>query len=419
MKLPLTEGITDRCNPWVRPFMKKLFSFPWRVISLLLVGVALTFLLHFILNYRELHQVVSPPRDTPTQPSSPSTAPVKQPTSIHLALGNPSNADKNHFDNFLMEKKQFVLSYNSATRTPNWVSWQLNATWLGNFPRPKPDPFHPDTFPSDKFNKVTGKEYKGSAYQRGHMVPVADRKKNKEDAYSTFVMTNIFPQAPSVNTGYWSRLEDYSRSLVNQGNELYIISGIYGQKELIANGKIAVPSQMYKIIVVIPPGSGIDEINGSTRVIAVELPNANESNDADWKTFTTSVDEIEKHTRYDFLSSVSKPIQDVIESKVDTELSLQKQSEASKPSLTNPQNSVTTLPTPPSPIANLTPAPIPSSSITLPSGVTVNHKNPNYVMCREIEAAKGIKSDAIWLRQKGWLNPNATSDCVNLPLSSH
>jgi endonuclease G len=57
------------------------------------------------------------------------------------------------------------------------------------------------------------------------MVPFADRNKNKEDAYSTFVMTNIFPQAPSLNKGHWSRLENYSRDLVKKDNELYIISG--------------------------------------------------------------------------------------------------------------------------------------------------------------------------------------------------
>jgi endonuclease G len=407
--------------------MKKLFPSPWRIIFLLLVGLlvgtALSFFLHFIFNRPDSPKPIpqtgetsvpsspsplppnpSPPSPLPPNPSPPSPLPSNPSTSVHLALGNPSNADKNQFNNFLMEKEQFVLSYNSAKGTPNWVSWQLNGKWLGDFPRPKPDPFHPDIFPSNKFNKLTGKEYKGSVYHRGHMVPFADRNNNKEDAHSTFVMTNIFPQAPSVNKGYWSRLETYSRNLVKQGNELYIISGVYGQKELIANGKVAVPSWLYKIIVVIPPGSDINQINDSTRVIAVEIPNKNESNDADWRSFTTTVDQIEKHTEYEFLSSVSKPIQDVIESKVDTEIIL-------APPTPTPTPTATPTPTP-----TLTPTatPIPSGAILLPSGVTVNHKNPNYVMCQEIEQVNGRKSDAEWLKDKGWLNPAATATCAKL-----
>ncbi|NJL51972.1 MAG: hypothetical protein HC930_06650 [Hydrococcus sp. SU_1_0] len=35
-------------------------------------------------------------------------------------------------DNYLLEKPQYSLSYNSNLRTPNWVGYQLDKTWLGN-----------------------------------------------------------------------------------------------------------------------------------------------------------------------------------------------------------------------------------------------------------------------------------------------
>ncbi|MGB3655927.1 MAG: hypothetical protein WBA41_32590, partial [Rivularia sp. (in: cyanobacteria)] len=54
-----------------------------------------------------------------------------------LKLGNPTSADAKYQTgdkhNFLIEKPQFSVSYNSYTNTPNWVSWQLNKTWLGDF----------------------------------------------------------------------------------------------------------------------------------------------------------------------------------------------------------------------------------------------------------------------------------------------
>jgi DNA/RNA endonuclease G (NUC1) len=42
----------------------------------------------------------------------------------NLLLGNPSNAAPcvASIDNYLMVKPQFVMSYNSKTKTANWVS---------------------------------------------------------------------------------------------------------------------------------------------------------------------------------------------------------------------------------------------------------------------------------------------------------
>ena len=50
------------------------------------------------------------------------------PISIHLTLGNPSNAtgSVNNPTNFLMLKSQYALSYNRDRGEPNWVSWHLS-----------------------------------------------------------------------------------------------------------------------------------------------------------------------------------------------------------------------------------------------------------------------------------------------------
>jgi endonuclease G len=62
----------------------------------------------------------------------------------NLLLDNPSNAASSiaSTDNYLMVKPQFVLSYNSKTKTANWVSWQLNKSWIGTADRQ--DNFRPD-----------------------------------------------------------------------------------------------------------------------------------------------------------------------------------------------------------------------------------------------------------------------------------
>jgi endonuclease G, mitochondrial len=248
-------------------------------------------------------------------------APTKS-NSIHLRLGNPSNATKSDSNNYLLVKKQYALSYNRDKGIPNWVSWELNKSWLGDVPRSnnfKPD----DTIPKE-WKRVLPNDYIRSGYDKGHMTPSADRSNNAEDNAATFLMTNIIPQAPDNNQGYWADLENYTRILANEGKQIYIISGGYGQQGTIGKGKVAIPERVFKVIVVSEAGKDLDGINESTRVIAVDTPNYNGKKESSWSQYLTTVDELEKKTGYDFLNYVDESIQKVIESKVDRGVKLNK-----------------------------------------------------------------------------------------------
>lgn len=235
--------------------------------------------------------------------------------SIHLKLGNPSNAANSDHNNYLLVKKQYALSYNRDKGTPNWVSWQLNKSWLGDAPRT--NNFRPDDTIPKEWNRVLPNDYTRSGYDKGHMTPSADRSNNPEDNAATFLMTNIIPQAPDNNQGYWAELESYTRSLANEGKEIYIISGGYGQQGTIGKRKVAIPERIFKVIVVSEAGKELDGINESTRIIAVDTPNYNGNKESRWSKYLTTVDELEKKTGYDFLNYVDKSIQKVIEAKVD------------------------------------------------------------------------------------------------------
>lgn len=245
---------------------------------------------------------------------------------VHLTMGNPSGATTStaNSNNYLMEKSQYALSYSNSKRIANWVSWQLNSSWLGSAPRQ--DDFRADTTLPSGWYRVTSSDYTGSGFDRGHMTPSADRTNTISNNSATFLMTNMVPQAPDNNQGYWAQLENYSRTLVNQGNELYIISGSYGQggsgsngsASTIAGGKIVVPARLWKIIVVTTPGTGVSGVNSNTRVIAIDTPNTQGNRSTSWGNFRTTVDAIESKTGYDFLSNVSSSLQSVIETRVDT-----------------------------------------------------------------------------------------------------
>ena len=250
--------------------------------------------------------------------SSPTPTPTPTP-SEHLTMGNPSNAVTNvaQPNNYLMEKLQYSLSYSRDNGGPNWVSWHLDSSWLGTTPRQ--DDFRADTTLPTGWYRVQATDYSGSGFDRGHMCPSADRTITVAANSATFLMTNMIPQLPANNQGVWANLENYSRSLVSQGNELYIISGGHGLQFFIANGHVAVPAQTWKVIIVLPVGSNdVSRVSTSTRTIAVVVPNSGSIN-SDWRTYRVSVDQVEAITGFDFFSNVPSGTQAVIEGRVDNQ----------------------------------------------------------------------------------------------------
>jgi endonuclease G len=250
--------------------------------------------------------------------SSPTPTPTPTPGE-HLTMGNPSNAvtNVNQPNNYLMEKPQYSLSYSRDNGGPNWVSWHLDSSWLGSAPRQ--DDFRADTTLPTGWYQVQATDYSGSGFDRGHMCPSADRTITITANSATFLMTNMIPQLPANNQGVWANLESYSRSLVSQGNELYIISGGQGLQFFIANGHVAVPAQTWKVIIVLPAGSNdVSRVTTSTRTIAVVMPNSGTIG-SDWRAYRVSVDQVEAITGFDFFSNVSSGIQAVIEGRVDNQ----------------------------------------------------------------------------------------------------
>jgi endonuclease G len=244
----------------------------------------------------------------------------------NMLFGNPSNATTkiSEKDNYLLEKKQYSLSYNNSKGEPNWVSWHLNASWKGEAKRC--NCFNTDLSLPELFYKVKKSEYTKTGFDRGHLCPSDDRDATDEDNEVTFFMSNMIPQSPHLNRITWVALEEYCRKLIQEGKELYIIAGGYGSGGIGSNNSLTysigehinVPSHCWKIIVVLSDGNDdIRRITNNTRVIAVNMPNNQIVNEYHWDHYRTNVDEIEKITGYDFLNKLPKEIQNHIEAKKD------------------------------------------------------------------------------------------------------
>jgi endonuclease G len=239
--------------------------------------------------------------------------------SKHTTLGIPSPASTGDANNFLSVKSGYVVSYNGSRKVPNWVSWELNTSYLGSTDRQ--DDFRPDdTLPASEPQAALA-DYSGSGYDRGHMCPSADRTLTVAANSQTFFLTNMVPQAANNNQGPWASMENDLRTIARTGKELFIVSGgtFSASSNRIGSG-VVVPDRTFKVVVVLDAvNQGPSSVTSSTRVIGVMMPNENAeiSRTADWHSFRVSVDSIEAATGQNFLSDVDPAVQAVIEARVD------------------------------------------------------------------------------------------------------
>lgn len=235
-----------------------------------------------------------------------------------LLFGNPSNATSNpaNENNYLIERPAYTLSYNRSKGTPNWVAWRLDTSWIGSANNGS---FSPDTSLPAGWYQVQPSDYSGSGYDRGHMCPSGDRTVNQTINDSTYLMTNIIPQLPANNQGPWVDFENYCRTLANQGNEIYIISGPHGNAGTIAGGQVVIPQVTWKVVLILPNGNNdLQRITKATRAFGIIVPNQPPlTQSTPWRTFRTTVDAVEYLTGYDFFSAIGKNMQEILERRRD------------------------------------------------------------------------------------------------------
>lgn len=100
-------------------------------------------------------------------------------------------------------------------------------------------------------NGATPQDYAGTGYDKGHMVPDGDLSWDVQVEYESFLMTNMSPQAGSLNRGIWKLLETSVRGWAVQLNTPFTVytGGIYDQNDKKIGNGVVVPHGFYKIVI--------------------------------------------------------------------------------------------------------------------------------------------------------------------------
>jgi endonuclease G, mitochondrial len=224
----------------------------------------------------------------------------------HLQFGKPQAV-------YERVREGYTCCLDARLKIPLWVQYELSPSDLDG-PAERKNNFSPDEkipLPA----RVTNNDYDGNGYDKGHMAPAEDMSRSQEIMDESFKYSNMAPQLGiGFNRHIWAQLEAAIREWVSQKGKLTIITGpIFEIKngavsyKVIGVKNVAVPTHFYKIIVNANNPENIE-------TLAFMLPNIDLSGHG-YNEYLISIDEIEKLTGLDFLSTLPAEVQKKIEEK--------------------------------------------------------------------------------------------------------
>lgn len=143
-------------------------------------------------------------------------------------------------------RQAYLVGYDADSKIPEYVEWTLTPDHaLGCVERS-------NAFTADNSVKggATPDDYTKTGYDKGHMAPDGDQSWDQQVEYESFLMTNMTPQAGSLNRGIWKLLETSFRGWVVQGNTNYTaISGaVYDNTDKKIGNGVVVPHAFFKVV---------------------------------------------------------------------------------------------------------------------------------------------------------------------------
>ena len=154
---------------------------------------------------------------------------------------------------------------------------------------------------------VDNTDYRGSGFDRGHLVPAADMKLNYQSMSETFFMTNMSPQRAGFNRAIWKQLEDGIRSQVRALGDAFVVTApVLSRKLPTINSGVSIPALFYKIAYF-----------PKAKIMRAYLLENRSYRGARYSEFQVTVDEIENLTGIDFFAGLPSHLQKTLESVIE------------------------------------------------------------------------------------------------------
>ncbi len=147
----------------------------------------------------------------------------------------------------------FAILHSGESKTAVFVAEKLNRALVAQAHQTRNDRFFPDArLPSAE--RATLADYKGSAFDRGHMAPAGDMPTPAAMAQS-FSLANMVPQAPEHNQGAWRvSVEAATKKYASRASgDVYVITGpvfapSIAQSDAIGPSQVRVPKYLFKLV---------------------------------------------------------------------------------------------------------------------------------------------------------------------------
>ncbi len=207
---------------------------------------------------------------------------------------------------------RYTLLYSPRDKQPYWVAYRLTGEEASRKEAERKDRFYSD--PRVEVNgwaSAENSDYSRSGYDRGHLLPSADRDDSDSENGATFLFSNISPQKPALNRGTWSALEKQVRKWAIEHDTLYIVTaGVLAEtpRVTIGDNKVTVPDYFYKAIVA--------KSGAKCSAIAFIMPNRDDVGKNIFG-YVESVDALEKRIGVDLFPALDDSTEKAIESKID------------------------------------------------------------------------------------------------------
>jgi endonuclease G len=150
-------------------------------------------------------------------------------------------------------KNEVVLKHTNYTSTfsiskkyPVVVEWWVTKAMVScPTPLKRKDNFKPD--PLLPQHTDIAKDYVGSGYDRGHMMPAADNLcQTQQIQDESFYFSNMAAQTHRLNAGDWKSLETFTREESKLKDSIHVWAGNVGEIKKI--GRVSVPKYCWKVI---------------------------------------------------------------------------------------------------------------------------------------------------------------------------